>query len=294
MKSIVAILALFLAMTVTVAQESLVLSELLYQPHSGEAEYVELYNNTAYDIDIADYHIVRWVGDSLGTHYPLPHHTVAAHDYVVLTKDAASVANNYSVHYLANVVQCNLPTYPNNGGSVVLCTADSTIVEKFDYNPAMHSRQLRNKAGVSLERRRFNRPVNEEGNWFSASSVCGYGTPGYENSQSIEYLVEESCFDFSSTLLSPNDDGFQDNLEIEYRLDDGSLAACAEIYDATGRMVRCLLNNGLLGTHGMIQWDGRNDNGTVVQQGHYVLSIVVYDLSGKTQVIRRTIALLTY
>lgn len=274
-----------------VEAQSLLISELLYQPLSGEAEYVELYNNSAIAIELSDYHIVRWVGDSLGKHYVLPAHTVAAHDYVVLTKDAASVTNNYNVKYISKLVECNLPTYPNSDGSVVLSTTDSIIVDRFDYSPSMHSRLLRDKAGVSLERRSMEKPTNEADNWFSAASTVGYGTPGYANSQSTEWLAEESAFEFSSTLISPDGDEYQDVLEISYQLKDGDLTARVDLYDARGTLVRRLLNNALLGIHGTLTWDGRGEGGRTLPQGQYIVQITLYDTSGTRQTFRHAVAL---
>lgn len=274
-------------------QNALLISELLYQPRSGEAEYVELYNNSDSSIDLAGYHIVRWVGDSLGRHYALPSRMVAPHDYVVLTKDAASVTANYEVRQLSKLLECQLPTYPNNGGSVVVATADSSVVDRLDYRPAMHSRLLRNKAGVALERRSFTRATNDDGNWFSASSTSGYGTPGYANSQSTEYLVEEASFVFSSTLISPDGDGYQDALTIDYQLDDGGLTARAEVYDGHGIAVRRLLNGALLGTHGTIEWDGRGNDGQGLPQGQYLVRLTLYDVSGTRQIIKRMVGLIT-
>ena len=94
MKAMKCILGLLLAgaQLQAVAQGSLLVSEVLFQPRSGEAEYVELYNGSSNMVELSDFMMVRWVGDSLGTRYALPQHVVAPHDYVVLTKDAASVA----------------------------------------------------------------------------------------------------------------------------------------------------------------------------------------------------------
>lgn len=274
------------------AQGVLLISELLYQPRSGEAEYVELYNNGSSAVNLSDYHVVRWVGDSLGKHYTLPEYSLGPHDYVALTKDAASVVANYDVRFLSKLVECSLPTYPNDGGSVIISTADSIVVDRFDYSPSLHSRLLRNKAGVSLERRSFDRTTGEAENWFSASSMAGYGTPGYENSQSTEYLVEENAFEFSSTLISPDGDGYQDKLEIAYRLDDGDMAAKVEILDAHGRVVCNLLNNGLLGTHGTLEWDGRDSDRMPLPQGQYIVQITIYDNTGTQQYVRRPTGLI--
>lgn len=293
MKAMKCILGLLLAgaQLQAVAQGSLLVSEVLFQPRSGEAEYVELYNGSSNMLELSDFMIVRWVGDSLGTRYALPQHVVAPHDYVVLTKDAASVAANYTVKYPGKLLECNLPTYPNDGGSVVLATAEGTVVEKFDYRPSMHSRLLRNKAGVALERRSFDVDCNAEGNWFSASSTAGYGTPTCENSQSREWLVEESSFGFSSTLLSPDGDGYQDELVIEYRMENDDVYGQIAIYDARGSRVGRLLNDGLMGTHGVLVWDGRGDGGAELPSGRYVLYINLYDLQGTKQVIKRTISI---
>jgi len=291
-KIIVLWMMLGLIVVPAVAQQGkLVINELLYQPLSGEAEYVELYNNSESMIELADYHIVRWVGDSLGKHYPLPHFNLLPHGYVLLTKEVASVTANYTVHSSSNLLECDLPTYPNAGGSVIVATADSSVVDRLDYTPSMHSRLLRDKAGVSLERRSADRPTDDAGNWFSASSTAGYGTPGYANSQSTEWLVEETSFGFSSTLLSPDGDGYQDELMITYRLDDNDLAARAEVYTARGLRVHRLMNNELLGTHGTLVWNGCDDNGTPLPEGQYVILITLYNTQGAQQTLRRRVAL---
>lgn len=271
--------------TTAAAAQSLCISELLYQPRSGEAEYVELYNTTSMPVNLKDYHIVRWVGDTLGKHYTLPDYEVAPHDYVVLTKDASSVVANYQVKYVSKLVECSLPAYPNDGGSVVLSTLDSVPVERFDYRPDMHSPMLHSKSGVALERRGFDRPANEASNWFSASSVAGYGTPGYENSQSAEWLVAETVFELSSDIVSPDGDGYQDVLLIEYNMERADLMADAAVYNAAGNRVAQLLNAALLGTHGTVVWDAKG-----LPRGRYVVQIVIYDRSGTRQALRRTVA----
>ena len=286
-------IALFILIETGVAwsQETLLLSEVMFQPRVGEAEYVELYNAGDEAVELSDYMIIRWVGDSLGTRYPLPSHRVSAREYVVLTKDAAAVAAAFPKAERQKVVECSLPPYPNEGGAVVVATADGAIAERLDYSPAMHSRLLRDKAGVSLERRSFERPCNEAGNWFSAASTSGYGTPTQPNSQSTEYVAEEAGFAFSSELLSPDGDGYQDELTIEYALDDGDVYASIDVHDAAGHPVRKLLDNALLGTHGTLRWNGRGEGDAPLRQGRYMMTIKLYNSQGTRQTLRRTVAI---
>lgn len=285
----VAMLAMALAAT---GQTGLLVSELMYQPRSGEAEWVELYNNGEAEVELADYRVVRWVADSMGKHYDLPQHSVGPHEFVVLTADVASVVGGYDVRYADRLVECQLPPYPNGGGIFILCTADSTVVERFEYSPSMHSRLLSHTAGVSLERRRYDRPASEAKNWTSAASASGFGTPGYANSQSAEALVLEADFRLGATLLSPDGDGYQDELVVDYRLPDGDLGLTVEVYDGRGERVRHLVGDATAGTGGQLVWDGRDDDGRLVARGQYVLLFTVYNPLGTRQVVKRAVAVL--
>ena len=82
-------------------------------------------------------------------------------------------------------------------------------------------------------------------------------------------------------------------MEITYRLDNADLAARAEIYDARGLMVRRLLNNALLGSHGTLTWDGRGENGQRLPEGQYIIHITLYGTDGTHQKLRRSVALVS-
>lgn len=277
--------------TARAQQGTLLISEVLYHARSGEAEYIELYNPTSSPIELSDYVVIRWISDTFGAHYPLPSYAVGAHDYVALTKDAVSVASNYTVKYSSKVIECTLPPYSNTGGSVILAWSDGSVVERLDYTPSMHSPLLRNKAGIALERRDFGKPCNEVSNWFSAASTAGYGTPGYTNSQSTEMLAEETSFSLSSTLVSPDGDGYQDDLTVTFSLEATGLYAQVDIWDAHGAHIRRLVDNALLGTSGNIEWDGRGNGGRALLRGRYILTIRLYNDTGTQQEIRRTVAI---
>ena len=96
----------------------------------------------------------------------------------------------------------------------------------------------------------------------------------------------------TSTTLSPDGDGYQDEIEANYLLDSEDLMAQVRIHDRSGHLVRTLLNNGLLGTHGSLTWDGRCDDGSLAPQGRYVMLITLYDTGGTQQVIRKSVAVI--
>ena len=259
------------------AQTSLKISELLFNPATGGADWLELYNPADTAVSLADVRLVRWVGDSLGRFYKIDSTVVAPHDYVVITTDAAFVRTAYTVRYPHKVVEISsMPSYN---------------VDRFDYTAAMHSALLRDKEGVSLERRSFELATNNPNNWYSASSTSGYGTPTYANSQSTEFLFRDDEFTLSADIFSPDGDGYEDQLDITYTLSDNTLAANITVFDQTGRAVRHLCRGQLLGAQGVVTWDGLNDSRTRCLPGNYIIAIEAYNTVGRVQTVKRVVAL---
>ncbi len=277
------------------AQQNIKISELLFNPPTGGADYVELYNDSDTPVPLGTVRLAQWRGDSIAKLYELDStYTIAAKDYCVVTTDAQFVKDSYDVHFPAKIVQVkSMPTYANTSGTVIVCMADSTIVDRLDYTSSMHSRLLKDAKGVALERRSFESATQEAGNWFSAASTAGYGTPTYANSQSREFLFEENNFAFEPDVFSPDNDGYNDLLNITYNLATEDLSANVYITDRNGRIVRHLLRGGTLGSHGIVVWDGTDDDGQRCRQGRYALTIEAFDTSGKRQTIRSTVTLVS-
>ena len=166
----------------------------------------------------------------------------------------------------------------------------SDCVECLD-GEKMHSRLLRDVEGVALERRSLSAPTQMAGNWYSAASTAGFGTPTAPNSQSHEFLFADDDFTIDNTLFSPDGDGYNDLLVINYRLEDCSLSANISVYDAAGRLVCKLARGAILGCWGSLSWDGVGDNGEKCPRGSYLLVIEAYNESGTSQNWRRTISL---
>ncbi len=270
---------------------SLIVNELLFNPPPGGADYVELYNATDSVIDLSDVRLAHWVGDSINRLYSLQG-SVAPHDFVVITTDAAFVASHYIVHHLAKIVEVDaMPAYNDAAGTVLVMDADSTVIDRFDYSESMHSRLLRDVEGVALERRSYGAATQDAANWYSAASTAGYGTPTYSNSQSRELLYVDNDFLIEPSLFSPDGDGYEDLLNLSWQLQLCDLSANINIYDTHGRLVRHLARGATLGCVGVITWDGLDDAGLHCRQGNYIITIEAYSPSGAKQSIRRVVAL---
>jgi hypothetical protein len=155
----------------------------------------------------------------------------------------------------------------------------------------MHYPLLDSYEGVSLERINYNRPAYDRTNWHSASESVGFATPGYKNSQfnenpevSDEVFVEPEVF-------SPDNDGYNDVLNIHYRFETPGYTAKIVIFDAQGRLTKNLISNTLLGTEGTFSWDGRTDDNQKALIGIYIVYFEAFGLNGGVKKYKKSAVL---
>ena len=271
----------------------ILVSEILFNPIPGGSDYVELYNASDKAISLNTLRLARMDDSTIVKLFAIADSGVFnPHDYLVVTTDAAFVSGNYIVRFPAKMLEVkSMPSYNDASGIVVVCTSDSLILDRLDYNEKMHSRLLRDREGVALERRSFQAATQDASNWYSAATTAGYGTPTYANSQSHELLFLDNDFVVSTPLFSPDGDGYNDLLDITYSLDQCDLSANVTIYDPAGHLVRHLLRGALIGCSGDLTWDGADDDGRRMPRGKYVVFIEVFNDNGVKQSWRHTVSL---
>ena len=293
------ICALLMPATEVLAQSNalqrgdILVSEILFNPLPSGADYVELYNNTDYAIALAQLRLAKVSEETITRLYPIADSgTILPHDFIVITTDASYVTSNYTVRHPQKLIEVSsMPSYNNASGTVMVTSTDTLILDRFDYTEDMHSRLLRDKEGVALERRSYASPTQDAANWYSAATNAGYGTPTYRNSQSHEFLFLDNEFAFSQRVFSPDGDGYNDLLDLTYDLQLCDLSANISVYDNHGRLVRRIGRGVLLGCSGILTWDGIDDDGRQCPRGSYIIIIEAYNTNGASQSWRRSISL---
>ena len=167
------------------------------------------------------------------------------------------------------------------------------LLDHFDYNEDVHFALLDETDGVSLERLDASRTSDDKGNWHSASSTDNYATPGYRNSQDYPSSAGTSEFSLSAEYVSPDNDGYQDVVNINYVLNEPGYVAAVNIYSDKGVLVRALVSNQTLGNTGFITWDGTNDLGEKARTGIHVILIETFDLDGNRNQYRLPVVVAT-
>jgi hypothetical protein len=206
----------------------------------------------------------------------------APQSYLAVTTSYDGVANFYHLPCPECVAQTpNLPALANDKGTVVLLNDLLEVIDEFSYTAKMHSPMLSNPDGVSLERISLTVASQTASNWQSASSVVGYATPGYRNSQG-ETHVQQAHMELSCDVVSPNNDLFNDELEITINLPQNGCMLDLYVFDLNGRLQAQLAKNQLVGTKERFVFEGSNEKGTNLAAGPYILLAEAYHPKGFT------------
>lgn len=250
----------------------LVINEILFDPPTGAADFVEIYNRSSKAIELNKlYFASRDVDGSLKQSVLLcstPFLCMPG-DYIAFTTEL-----NLCRYFICGNVQriSSLPTLPPDEGNITLLRADNRIIDQFSYNKAMHLPTLQQPKGISLERLHPDDPQN----WHSAA---GNGTPGAPNTQ-FRPISPATGFLLETSTFSPDNDGYNDVAILSWGLDPGQ-SANITIFDAKGHTIRHLARNLPLGNHGRLVWDGISDNGIRAIHGIYVIFVEIFTAKGK-------------
>ena len=268
----------------------LVINEILFDPRGSGTDFVELYNRAEYPINLQGWAMAFFDSDdSLNlreiTSQPF---VLEPGAYALLSEDNANVLLEYPLAREETFIETDLPTYSNASGSAILVNNLTTQIDRFDYDEDYHFGLVRDPEGFSLERIDFDRTTNDPTNWHTASEDVGGATPGYENSQFQPTDITEGEISIEPEVFSPDGDGFEDVVNINYRFDQPGFVANVTIYDARGREIRKLIRNELLGPEGTFSWDGLNDNGEKARIGIHIVFVEIFNLDGDTELYKET------
>lgn len=272
-----------------------IINEVLFNPRGTGSDFVELYNTSDFTINLQG-----WSMGYFDSNDSLRYNIISDEPrllppggYVALNEDSDDVLLNYPSAVADNLFEMNLPTYSNSEGSVMTYDQFELRLDRFDYEEDMHFALIDDPNGVSLERLDADRASDDDGNWHSASSEDNYATPGYLNSQHYPSAVATAAFSLSSEYISPDNDGYQDVVNIEYQVPGTETSVTIKVYNDRGVLIKELVTNQLIGNQGSITWDGTNDNGEKVRTGIHVILVETFGLSGNRSRYRLPVVVAT-
>jgi hypothetical protein len=268
----------------------------MYDPEEGYPEYIEisLPGNRFYDLRELAIHVVD-EGEAPDNPLPLSDHSrlMIPGSYLVVTAGIEHLREVYHLPRSGQWVELEgLKTLNNKGGTLFLTDRAGNVVDRMDYGDRMHAEILTDTRGISLERISYERGGSDPDNWHSAAAIEGYATPGRINSQAISEAETEQLFQVRPMVFSPDNDGFDDLLEIHVSTGEPGWILSLWITDLQGNLLRTLANNHLTGAWNLYTWDGAYETGALVPPGFCVVHATAYHpVTGGRWIRKRAVGL---
>jgi len=273
----------------------ILINEILYNPQTDGYDFVEIYNNSDKVIDLRTLRIsnIDSTNLSLSSIYQIDTigYLIFPKKYYVITESSEDILKRYNVPNKKNFILIdNLPTLSITGGSVAISKANLDLIDYTFYNDNMQFPLLVSSKGVSLERISFTRKSTDVGNWHSAAETVGFATPTFQNSQYNPESYSDDVLTLSNEIFSPDNDGYEDALQIAFNASTVGNVASISIYNQRGVFIKQLANNVLLGTNNnVLTWDGTNAKTQNVEIGIYIIVATFFDAKGDTKKIKKSV-----
>lgn len=281
---------------------TIAINEIMYNPLNeskdnlpDQSEYIELRNTTDHAVSLEGIYLHDAPDEDGQVQSLIPVTTyskwIQPQGVALIYADEAdeftqSQTANYfdiSKYQAASIIRVDRGTLSlaSTDDAVYLSDSTGTVIDSVFYADSWHNPNLLDIRGVSLERINPAGPGNDPSNWGSSTHEKG-GSPFAENTlyQISESSPDHTGISFSPNPFSPDNDGFDDNLFINYRLDAPDYLIKVRIFDRYGRLVRKLADGQPAGSEGSLIWDGRRGDGTRNRIGIY---IVVFEAFNSTQ-----------
>jgi hypothetical protein len=271
----------------------IIINEILFNPHSGGSDFLELYNTSNKAINLEGFKI--WEYDPLSPSVVLDSVIISksvmeGKAYWVITEDTANIQQQYYISEPAWLQEQTLSNFPDDQGIVVLKLPSGITADSVYFEASWHLDLLDLQDGVSLERVSALAPSTSRNSWHSAAKTYAYGTPTAINSQA--YLpTNKPGFSITPNVFTPNDDGYKDYCVIAYEAENWGAVASVEVFDIMGRKVKLLAQNHSLGNENTWKWDGTNMQLNKAEIGIYFVLIEIVNENGKKEILKEKVVL---
>jgi hypothetical protein len=251
------------------SRNSVVVNEIMYEPSSSNCEFIELFNSSNDQVDLANWQVITKNGE--GNIIANAHKFLSKGEYFIVASDSILIKN---YPYLAESQFVSLTIYSplnlhNTEDRVEIKDAFGNIIDSVLYSSKWHNKNILERKDKSLERVNPYLSSNAPSNW-STSVASENATPGKVNNIYVLNQKSDKKFSILPNPFSPDNDGHEDFTIVNYNLDENVSSVRIKIFDSRGRLVRILYSQ-VSGPHGSIIFDGLDDHGNPLGIGIYIL-----------------------
>lgn len=271
----------------------LLISEILFNPHTGGKDYVEFYNNSKNKINLKSWFLSNMDLKGVVGKFEMISTSdliLKPQEFLAITENAKITESQYPTFEKRYIFQSSkIPSFNIDKGTVLLFNPERKEFDRFSYSDNMHTAFIADSKGVSLERINFKIANRIASNWHSASSEVFYGTPGYANSQKAPQVLQDQVY-VEPLIFNPYQNSVNNSTYLYYDLEANGQLVSIDVLDKFGISKRKLRNISMVGSQGKIEWDGSGEDGNLLPVGYYFFNVQLTK-SNKIETFRRKVVL---
>jgi len=156
------------------SSQMVLLNEIMFNPTNGEPEWIELYNNSQFDIDLEEWSITDLLTTPLKTKIQSEDYIFPSKTFLVIAKD--STIKNFHSTISSKLIVSPFANLNNDADGIVLKDSRGVAIDSVRYDSFWGGVN-----GKSLERKSINVSSVDRNNWSSSKDI-ELSTPGRVNS----------------------------------------------------------------------------------------------------------------
>ena len=262
----------------------ILITEILFNPDSEGSDFIEIYNSTTHPVDLSKLSFAKINNNNeLEQAYSIceTHQLILPNDYMVVCPNKEWIKLTFPKS--KNIIESKIPSMNNDEGHICIVNKSGLILDKLSYQESWHYEELNDTENISLEKIDL-LGLNNSSNWTSAATSENYATPGYQNSNFYVRNLRHKNFSIPYKIVTPNSDGYHDQLIIEYNFKNVSWSGQISVLEYSGVVIHNITNNKLFGKNGSLIWDGKLSGGNKIQPGIYILFMNAYNFEKQERI----------
>ena len=274
----------------TTSRGDVLINEIMYNVDDDHFEFIELYNNSAVDVQISNWSIADEL-DIKNNRFNqiITNINLKPGNYAVIVCDDAiynlvDESSNDKILFTKKKFSLN-----NSSDIINLYNENKELIDSVAYLDSWHEDYLSSTKNISLEKVRPSLLSSEASNWKTCTNENGYtilASNSYNNNLSSKNEISVVPNPFSPTSST------KPYILIEYKLPfDNALIDC-NIYYPNGNIAFNLTKSKFVSGEGTLTWNGRSLDSNVLPVGPYVVMIEATDqYSGESKTLKTVIVL---
>lgn len=199
-------------------KSSVIVNEIMFYPSNDEPEWIEIFNNSEYEINLKNWRVGDILSKPVFTNICDSDIYLESNKYLVISKD--ETINNYHKMILSPTIISKFANLNNDEDGIVIKDNREITIDSVLYNNDW------GRKGISIERKNINFSSTNKNNWESSVDIEG-STPGRVNSVSPKNIDVAAVKLFSTPNFPVKNDFININLIVknygEHKAENGKV-----------------------------------------------------------------------